>query len=93
MPRRRAKRPAPPPSILLPSDSNGIKPKRYEGEKEKLVVAIDIGTTFSAVSYCILRPKCNPQLETVSHLSYTVTYRHHDFSFNTLGVFVAGTGQ
>jgi molecular chaperone DnaK (HSP70) len=43
--------------------------KRYTGEDRKLVVAIDIGTTFSAVSLSILQPGEVPQFEQVRHLA------------------------
>ncbi|EKM76381.1 hypothetical protein AGABI1DRAFT_108909 [Agaricus bisporus var. burnettii JB137-S8] len=69
MPHRPAKRAAPPSSILFPNDQDtGIGPRSYGDQTEELVVAIDIGTTFSAVSFCILRPGCPgaPQLEMVS---------------------------
>jgi hypothetical protein len=33
----------------------------YAGIEEKLNVAIDVGTTFSAVSFCVLRPGEVPQ--------------------------------
>jgi hypothetical protein len=33
----------------------------YSGETRKLVVAIDVGTTFTAASFCILEPGQEPQ--------------------------------
>lgn len=73
MPHRPAKRAAPPSSILFPNDQDtGIGPRSYGDQTEELVVAIDIGTTFSAVSFCILRPGCPgaPQLEMVRRLCF-----------------------
>jgi hypothetical protein len=40
--------------------------KPYEGSTRKLVLAFDVGTTFSGVSYCILDPGKVPVIQAVS---------------------------
>lgn len=37
----------------------------YKGKTRQLVVAIDIGTTFTAASFCILQPGFPPKFEEV----------------------------
>ncbi len=39
--------------------------KKYTGSRLGLVIAIDIGTTFSGVSYSILRPGEVPEIASV----------------------------
>jgi hypothetical protein len=46
----------------------------YAGAEQKLVVAIDVGTTFSAVSFCVLRPGEEPQFVEV-HLKSSPLHR------------------
>ncbi|KZT05477.1 uncharacterized protein LAESUDRAFT_760344 [Laetiporus sulphureus 93-53] len=41
--------------------------KPYNGRKGKLVLGIDVGTTYSGVSYCILDPEQIPQIRSVMH--------------------------
>jgi hypothetical protein len=43
--------------------------KPYEGLTRKLVLAFDVGTTFSGVSYCILDPGEVPVIRGVSKLA------------------------
>ncbi|KIL56477.1 hypothetical protein M378DRAFT_17072 [Amanita muscaria Koide BX008] len=38
----------------------------YSGTKRKLVIAIDVGTTFSGVSYALLDPGLVPQIQPVT---------------------------
>jgi hypothetical protein len=38
----------------------------YKGAKETLVIALDIGTTYSGSSFCILTPGEEPKLNTVT---------------------------
>ncbi|KAK0481095.1 hypothetical protein EDD18DRAFT_1203722 [Armillaria luteobubalina] len=40
--------------------------KPYEGTERKLVIAMDLGTTFSGVSYCILDPGRVPEIKGVT---------------------------
>ncbi|KAF7309116.1 hypothetical protein MKEN_01113700 [Mycena kentingensis (nom. inval.)] len=42
----------------------------YTGSERKLVVGIDIGTTFSGVSYCILEPGRIPEIKPVTHFPF-----------------------
>ena len=44
--------------------------KLYTGLRPKLVVAIDIGTTFSGVSYALLEPRQLPVIRGVSQWVY-----------------------
>ncbi|KAF8652555.1 hypothetical protein AX16_004338 [Volvariella volvacea WC 439] len=37
----------------------------YEGDERRLVIALDIGTTYSGVSYCFLDPGMPPDIKTV----------------------------
>ena len=40
-----------------------MAPKRlYEGDTRKLVIAFDVGTTYSGVSYAILDPGQEPRI-------------------------------
>ncbi|KAF9442465.1 hypothetical protein P691DRAFT_681457, partial [Macrolepiota fuliginosa MF-IS2] len=55
------KRPAQP-DIL---ESSVYQRKRYQGKDSKLLLSIDLGTTFSAASFCILAPRSLPTLEAV----------------------------
>ncbi|OAX34710.1 hypothetical protein K503DRAFT_803365 [Rhizopogon vinicolor AM-OR11-026] len=43
-----------------------LPPEPYKGETRKLVLAFDVGTTFSGVSYCILDPGEVPVIRGVS---------------------------
>jgi hypothetical protein len=45
----------------------------YKGTAKKLLVAIDIGTTFSALSFSILQPKEVPQFNEVGLLYLPLT--------------------
>lgn len=38
----------------------------YAGKAKKLVISIDVGTTFTATSFCILQPGNIPKFEEVS---------------------------
>ena len=38
----------------------------YQGPKRKLVIAMDLGTTFSGVSYALLDPGKVPDIRTVN---------------------------
>ncbi|KAF5321963.1 hypothetical protein D9619_002083 [Psilocybe cf. subviscida] len=38
----------------------------YEGTKTKLVLAFDVGTTYSGISYCILEPSQVPQVKGIT---------------------------
>ena len=40
--------------------------KPYDGSRRKLIVAMDVGTTFSGVSYCILEPGIVPETQGVN---------------------------
>ncbi|TFK20846.1 hypothetical protein FA15DRAFT_624859 [Coprinopsis marcescibilis] len=44
--------------------------KPYSGPTRKLLLAFDIGTTFSGVSYCILNPGELPEIRTVTRFPY-----------------------
>ncbi|KAF5350110.1 hypothetical protein D9756_009101 [Leucocoprinus leucothites] len=58
------------PTPKLPAASSlfgdGQRLRPYTGKHEKLILSIDIGTTFSAASYCILQPRRVPDLEIIS---------------------------
>jgi hypothetical protein len=41
------------------------EPGVYKGTTRKLVVALDVGTTFSAASYCLLEPGKVPVIRQV----------------------------
>lgn len=41
------------------------KREPYKGHQSKLVVAVDIGTTFTAASFCILEPGVVPEFREV----------------------------
>ena len=43
-----------------------IPRKPYEGRTRKLVLAFDVGTTYSGVSYCILDPGDIPSIHGVT---------------------------
>ncbi|KAL4243239.1 hypothetical protein ABKN59_000920 [Abortiporus biennis] len=38
----------------------------YTGTSRRLVLAFDVGTTFSAVAYCVLGPGIEPQIQTIN---------------------------
>ncbi|PBK65399.1 hypothetical protein ARMSODRAFT_1022208 [Armillaria solidipes] len=40
--------------------------KPYNGSSRKLIIAIDLGTTFSRISYCILHPGIVPEIKGVT---------------------------
>lgn len=40
-------------------------PHAYKGSKRKLVLSIDVGTTFSGMSYVVLEQGKEPKIETV----------------------------
>jgi hypothetical protein len=44
--------------------------KKYDGDSRKLVVAIDVGTTFTAASFCIAQPDEIPQFVEVRTPNY-----------------------
>ena len=46
-----------------------LNPKPYDGETLQLVVGIDVGTTYSGVSYAILRPGEVPTVQAVTRYS------------------------
>jgi molecular chaperone DnaK (HSP70) len=50
----------------------------YEGETRKLVVSIDIGTTFSAASFCILQPGEVPEFVEVRDTVHSVIFMGFD---------------
>jgi molecular chaperone DnaK (HSP70) len=50
----------------------------YEGETSKLVVSIDIGTTFSAASFCILQPGEVPEFVEVGGSVHSAVYMLFD---------------
>jgi molecular chaperone DnaK (HSP70) len=37
----------------------------YSGSTKRLIIAIDVGTTFSAASFCVLQPNKVPKFEEV----------------------------
>lgn len=47
-------------SILTLSLDSGaemtVEPKVYKGDAQRLVISLDVGTTFSGASYCLLDP-------------------------------------
>ncbi|KAL5485841.1 hypothetical protein ACEPAI_6883 [Sanghuangporus weigelae] len=52
--------------------SNYIEPlhkQRYSGSKVAIVIGIDVGTTFSGVSYAVLRPGQVPRIQPVTRFS------------------------
>lgn len=60
------KRPAPEPMLVTSNlFGEGRRLKPFGGDTPKLVLSIDIGTTFSAASFCILKPRTPPNLEIV----------------------------
>ena len=42
-----------------------LRPEPYRGNTLGLVIGIDVGTTFSSVSYAVLRPDEVPEVRTV----------------------------
>lgn len=42
----------------------------YQGSKRKLVIAMDLGTTFSGVSYVVLDPGKVPDIKTVNRYAH-----------------------
>lgn len=52
------------PRLLAPNSMFAREP--YAGSSRKLVLALDVGTTFSGVSYCILDPGEIPKIHGVS---------------------------
>ncbi|KAJ3570744.1 hypothetical protein NP233_g4202 [Leucocoprinus birnbaumii] len=66
--RRGRPRSAPEPGLLATSKpfGEGRRLQKFNGKEEKLVLSIDIGTTFSAASYCVLQPGRVPNLEMIS---------------------------
>jgi hypothetical protein len=42
-----------------------LKRKPYDGLTRQLVLAFDIGTTYSGISFCILQPGETPQTQSV----------------------------
>jgi hypothetical protein len=56
----------------------------YTGTTKKLLVAVDIGTTFTAVSFSILQPREVPQFNEVRRVTLLdrqldLTYIHRSF--------------
>ena len=43
-----------------------LRPKPYDGQSVDIVIGIDVGTTFSGVSYAIRRPGEVPEVASVS---------------------------
>ncbi|KAL5485836.1 hypothetical protein ACEPAI_6878 [Sanghuangporus weigelae] len=50
-------------------DIRSLRTKRYTGNKTSIVIGIDVGTTFSGVSYSILRPNVVPEVQQVTKFS------------------------
>jgi hypothetical protein len=59
--------------------------KPYNGVTKSLAVALDVGTTFSGVSYAILEPGEVPKIHGVTRSVYLLFSIHReDFSINAL---------
>lgn len=43
-----------------------LKPQPFQGDRVSIVIGIDVGTTFSGVSYAILRPGEVPKIQPVT---------------------------
>lgn len=57
----------PPPRTPLEMSTNDpVMRLAYSGEESRLVIAIDVGTTFSGASYTILQPNQVPKIYSVS---------------------------
>ena len=49
----------------------------YEGDKRKLVLAFDVGTTYSGISYSILDPGYPPEIFDVTRLARLTFCEHY----------------
>lgn len=47
---------------------------RYKGNTRRLVIAFDVGTTFSGISYCILDPDSTPKICSVTRYVRALAY-------------------
>ena len=56
-----------------------VQRKPYTGLRSKLVVAFDVGTTFSGASYSILEPGQQPEIRPVTQ--YASYFRHYSLVF------------
>ena len=54
------------PSVAFPTSIMDTTRARYSGPSRKLVVALDIGTTFSGAAYAFLDPGEIPQIRSVT---------------------------
>lgn len=54
------------PPISSPMDQAGAVRKPYTGQKKAIVIALDVGTTFSGVSYALLDPGQIPKIYEVT---------------------------
>lgn len=70
-------------SWLDPFIMSSLKP--YKGTSRKLVVALDVGTTFSGASYVILDPGDIPTVRPVSRYAQRLRVGHDFESLNVLG--------
>lgn len=57
----------------VPSGRQTRRFNTYKGQDNLLILSIDIGTTFSAASFCLLRPNEVPDPKPVSLCLSTVT--------------------
>ena len=54
-----------------PLDMSSLKP--FDGSLRKLVLAFDVGTTFSGVGYAVLDPGMVPQIQVVNRYTSFAT--------------------
>lgn len=53
-------------NIMLLQSVSPLRRQPYQGNRIDLVIGIDVGTTFSGVSYAILRPGEVPEVKPVT---------------------------
>ena len=76
------------PSIPSPMAQPGAVRKPYTGQKKAIAIALDVGTTFSGVSYALLDPGQIPKIYEVTRLAFHVPPPPH-FRFTLTDVLPA----